>query len=70
MPAQKTPPRPHGDKLEEAIPARTEENPAQSQSDATAEELSRIGDRGADAREMSDQVRGSGSDANGIPEFD
>jgi hypothetical protein len=67
MPAQKTPPQPHGDKLESAIPENPEENRTQSQSDVTPEELP----RGiADVRELSDRARGRGSDANGIPEFD
>ena len=70
MPEQKNPPRPHGDKLDSAIPDNPEQNRAQSQSEATPEELPRVGDRRADFRELSDRARGRGSDASGIPEFD
>ena len=70
MPEQKNPPRPHGDKLDNAIHDNPEPNRAQSQSDATPEELPRVGERTADVRELSDRARGAGSDANGIPEFD
>jgi hypothetical protein len=45
-----------------------EDNPAQAQSDATADEG---GDRlDPDWRKQSDRANGQGSDANGIPEFD
>jgi len=45
-----------------------EDNPAQAQSDATADE---VGDRlDPDWTEQSDRAHGQGSDANGIPEFD
>jgi hypothetical protein len=45
-----------------------EDNPAQAQSDATADE---VGDRlDPDYTEQSDRAHGRGSDANGIPEFD
>jgi hypothetical protein len=70
MPVEKERPRPHGDKLEDAIPRNPEENRAQSQSDATPEEMPTAGGRTADPRELSDRARGRGSDANGIPEFD
>jgi hypothetical protein len=71
MPEEKERPRPHGDPLEPAIDRNPEENRAQSQSDATPEEIPRRGDPGdRDLRETSDRARGRGSTANGIPEFD
>lgn len=45
-----------------------EDNPAQAQSDATADE---VGDRlDPDYTEETDRAHGEGSDANGIPAFD
>jgi hypothetical protein len=40
-----------------------DDNPAQARSDATPDVV-------AGVRERSDRMRGQGSDANGIPEFD
>ena len=57
-------PGPGGDPMQR----NPEDNPAQSRSDATADE---VGDRlEPDYTEQSDRAHGKGSDANGIPEFD
>lgn len=57
-------PGPGGDPMQR----NPEDNPAQAQSDATADE---VGDRlDPDYTEQSDRAHGQGSDANGIPEFD
>lgn len=57
-------PGPGGDPVQR----NPEDNPAQAQSDATADE---VGDRlDPDYTEQSDRAHGRGSDANGIPEFD
>jgi len=45
-----------------------EDNPAQAQSDATADEAG--GRLDLDWEEQSDRAHGRGSDANGVPEFD
>jgi hypothetical protein len=45
-----------------------EDNPAQSRSDATADEVG--GRLDPDFTEQSDRAHGKGSDANGVPEFD
>jgi len=45
-----------------------EDNRAQAQSDATSDEVG--GRLDPDWTEQSDRAHGSGSDANGIPEFD
>jgi hypothetical protein len=45
-----------------------EDNPAQSRSDATADEVG--GRLEPDFTEQSDRAKGRGSDANGVPEFD
>lgn len=57
-------PGPGGDPMQR----NPEDNRAQSQSDATADE---VGDRlDPDFTQQSDRAGGRGSDANGIPEFD
>lgn len=57
-------PGPGGDPMQR----NPEDNPAQAQSDATADEG---GNRlGPDWAAQSDRAEGRGSDANGIPEFD
>lgn len=57
-------PGPVGDPM----PRNPEDNPAQSRSDATADEVGGRLDR--DFTEQSDRAHGQGSDANGVPEFD
>lgn len=74
MPVEKERPRPHGDPLENVVHPNPETNRAQSQSDATPEEIprhvnaNREGER--DFKALSDRAKGRGSSANGIPEFD
>jgi hypothetical protein len=68
MPEERERPRPHGDPLENAVHENAEQNRAQSQSDATPEEIP--GGRDRDFRELSDRARDRGSTANGVPEFD
>jgi hypothetical protein len=64
MPDRTRRPGPGGDPMQR----NPEDNPAQAQSDATADE---VGDRlGPDYNEQSDRAHGRGSDANGVPEFD
>lgn len=66
MPEEKEPPRPHGDKLKDAVPGRRnnpEDNQAQVQSDAPPDAV-------GGGREESDRDKGRGSTANGVPEFD
>ncbi|HEY7058532.1 MAG TPA: hypothetical protein VH458_18500 [Vicinamibacterales bacterium] len=64
MPDPTRRPGPGGDPVQR----NPEDNPAQAQSDATADE---VGDRlDPDWTERSDRGEGRGSDANGIPEFD
>jgi len=48
--------------------AKVEDNPAQSNSDAPADEVG--GRLDQDFTEQSDRAQGRGSDANGVPEFD
>ena len=57
-------PGPGGDPIQR----NPEDNPAQAQSDATADES---GNRlNSDFTEQSDRAHGQGSDANGLPAFD
>lgn len=57
-------PGPGGDPMQR----NPEDNPAQSRSDATADE---VGDRlDPDYTEQSDRAGGRGSDANGLAQFD
>jgi hypothetical protein len=57
-------PGPGGDPMQR----NPEDNPAQAQSDATADESGNRSD--ADFTERSDRAHGGGSDANGLPAFD
>jgi hypothetical protein len=64
VPEESKQPAPHGDPLQDVI----EDNPAQRQSDATADAAA--GDRRDELHGTTDRSEGRGSSANGVPAND